>query len=53
VSQKRVEAVVAALSRAGVSPGKAMGFGADVPVADNATADGREKNRRVEAYLAP
>lgn len=53
VSQKRAAAVAAALAKAGVTPGKVVSFGPEVPVADNATAEGREKNRRVEAYLAP
>ena len=53
VSQKRAEAVAAALTRSGIAPGKVTAFGSDLPVADNATADGRERNRRVEVYLAP
>lgn len=53
VSQRRAEAVAAALSRNGLAPGKVAAFGADLPVADNATPDGRERNRRVEVYLAP
>ncbi len=53
VSQKRGEAVAAALSRNGVAPGKVAAFASDLPVADNATAEGRERNRRVEIYLAP
>jgi phosphate transport system substrate-binding protein len=52
VSQRRTDAVVAALAKAGIAPGKALSFGADLPVGDNATADGRERNRRVEVYLA-
>jgi phosphate transport system substrate-binding protein len=51
VSQKRADAVVAALSAAGISPGHVATFGDDLPVADNATAEGRERNRRVEVYL--
>ena len=53
VAQKRAEAVAAALGRVGLAPGKMASFGAELPVADNATADGREHNRRVEVYLAP
>lgn len=53
VSQRRAEVVGAALVRAGITPGKTAPFGADLPVADNATAEGRDRNRRVEIYLAP
>jgi len=53
VAQRRAEAVAAVLSRAGVTPGKIATFGSDLPVADNATPEGRERNRRVEVYLAP
>lgn len=52
VSQRRADAVVGTLTRAGIAPGKVGAFGADLAVADNATADGRERNRRVEVYLA-
>lgn len=53
VSQRRVDAVVAALGRLGVTPGRTAVFGAELPVADNATPEGRERNRRVEVYLLP
>ena len=53
VAQRRADAVAAALSRNGVPPGKVAAFGADLPVSDNATPEGRERNRRVEVYLAP
>ncbi len=53
VSQRRTEVVMAALSKAGVPPGRAAIFGAELPVADNSTPEGRERNRRVEIYLAP
>lgn len=53
VSQRRAEVVTAALSRAGIVPGKTATFGSELPVADNATPEGRERNRRVEVYLAP
>lgn len=52
-SQRRADAVAAALARQGMQVGKVAGFGAEYPVADNATAAGRERNRRVEVYLAP
>ena len=53
VAQQRAETVASALSRNGVAPGKVVAFGSDLPLADNTTADGRERNRRVEVYLAP
>ena len=53
VSQRRIETVAAALKRTGVPPGKVATFGAELPIGDNATPEGRERNRRVEVYLAP
>jgi phosphate transport system substrate-binding protein len=51
VSKKRAEAVAAELAEHGVKVGRVLAFGADLPVADNTSDDGREKNRRVEVYL--
>ena len=50
LSQQRAEAVVKALEGLGCDPFnmRAVGKGAHEPVADNATEDGRAKNRRVE-----
>jgi len=53
VSQRRLETVAAALKRTGVPAGKVATFGAELPIGDNATPEGRERNRRVEVYLAP
>ena len=53
VAQKRAEAIMAGLARSSIVPGKAVAFGAELPVADNATQEGRERNRRVEVYVAP
>jgi phosphate transport system substrate-binding protein len=51
VSRKRAEAVAAALAQRGVKVGRVAAFGSELPVADNASDDGREKNRRVEVYV--
>jgi phosphate transport system substrate-binding protein len=52
ISRKRANAVSEALSRRGVTPAVAEGFGSALPVASNQTPDGREKNRRVEIWIA-
>ncbi len=54
LSQRRADAVRAALAAAGFSANRisAQGQGEDVPVADNATAAGRAKNRRVDIVIA-
>lgn len=53
LSEKRAQAVVDALISRGVNPAqlKAKGMGEANPVADNATAEGRAQNRRIEAEL--
>lgn len=53
LSQKRAEAVRDALVALGVDASRmiAVGVGAERPVASNATADGRAKNRRVDVIL--
>ena len=50
LSEKRAEAVVAYLVERGVSPDRlvARGYGLTRPIATNATAAGRARNRRVE-----
>lgn len=50
LSQDRAAAVAAALKTAGVNASRltSNGFGPDKPIADEATAEGRAKNRRVE-----
>lgn len=53
VSQRRLETVAVALKRTGIPPGKIATFGAELPIGDNSTPEGRERNRRVEVYLAP
>jgi OOP family OmpA-OmpF porin len=53
LSQARAQAVVDALIRRGVDAGilQAVGHGEAMPIADNATEEGRAANRRVEIEL--
>lgn len=55
LSLKRAQAVVAELGRMGANTAtlKAVGRGDQEPVADNGSASGRAKNRRVTLRLAP
>ncbi len=54
LSVNRANSVASYLISLGVSPSQIKnveGFGSKEPVADNATAEGRAKNRRVEVYM--
>jgi OOP family OmpA-OmpF porin len=53
LSQKRAERVVRTLIDRGIDAKrlKAIGYGASRPVADNSTAEGRQRNRRVTAVI--
>jgi phosphate transport system substrate-binding protein len=51
VSKKRADAVAALFVARGLKPGGVASFGAELPVADNSTEEGRERNRRVEVYI--
>lgn len=53
LSRQRAEAIRQALTARGVTGEhiSVEGLGAARPIADNATADGRQQNRRVEIYL--
>lgn len=55
LSQKRADAVVARLGGLGVAAGTltSKGYGDSKPVADNGTAEGRAKNRRIEFTAVP
>jgi outer membrane protein OmpA-like peptidoglycan-associated protein len=50
LSQRRAEAVLKALAARGIATGRleAKGYGQDVPIGDNKTDEGRQKNRRVQ-----
>jgi outer membrane protein OmpA-like peptidoglycan-associated protein len=54
LSEKRADAVMAYLSSQGLNPDimTAQGYGPSDPVADNNTAAGRQKNRRVEIVVS-
>ena len=51
LSKERATAVADQIERRGVKPGAVVGFGQAMPVADNGTDDGRQKNRRVEVWV--
>ena len=53
LSQKRAESVRTYLAGQGIVVGRmdAVGYGEDRPIEDNNTADGRERNRRVEFHI--
>jgi len=55
LSQQRANAVMTALISLGVPAGQlaTLAHGEDMPTADNATAAGRQMNRRVEIVIAP
>lgn len=51
LSKERAQAVAGLMTSRGVSVASSIGLGDAMPVADNGTPDGREKNRRVEVWL--
>ena len=53
LSRRRAKSVKTYLAAQGVPPPSMRfhGFGASKPLADNATDEGRAKNRRVEFYV--
>ncbi len=50
LSKQRAESVASALLAQNVTPSLVRWFGDEQPVGDNATATGRERNRRVEVW---
>ena len=54
LSRRRAQAVQTALTQRGIDISRitAQGYGKDYPVANNATAEGRAMNRRVEVIIA-
>jgi phosphate transport system substrate-binding protein len=53
LSLKRAQALAALLAERGLKPSKVAGFGSELPLTENNTEEGRQRNRRVEAYLLP
>jgi outer membrane protein OmpA-like peptidoglycan-associated protein len=55
LSENRARTVANYLQTQGVNPARirSQGYGETMPVADNATEDGRRKNRRVEIKIVP
>jgi outer membrane protein OmpA-like peptidoglycan-associated protein len=55
LSERRSDSVGDYFKSQGVAPGRVVtkGFGKRYPIASNDTADGRERNRRVELRLVP
>jgi outer membrane protein OmpA-like peptidoglycan-associated protein len=51
ISKERALAVAAQLQKQGITPSLITGYGKALPVATNETQEGREQNRRVEAWI--
>jgi len=51
LSQARAEQVARSLAQRGIAGIAVRGFGPDLPVASNANAEGRQRNRRVEIWV--
>ena len=52
LSKDRAQTVAAALKSRGITPGQITGFGSENPIASNDSAEGQQKNRRVEVWVA-
>ncbi|MEY4580260.1 MAG: hypothetical protein RL701_4963, partial [Pseudomonadota bacterium] len=53
LSLQRAHAIERALTTRGIQPSVVKGFGAEMPVASNNGAVGRQRNRRVEVWIEP
>lgn len=55
LSEYRAQAVANYLVSRGIAPQRVVyiGYGESMPIASNATEEGRQRNRRVELYLTP
>lgn len=51
LSAHRAESIASSFRQRGLTPGTVRGFGQSLPIADNNTPEGREKNRRVEVWV--
>jgi phosphate transport system substrate-binding protein len=51
LSEERAKSAAVELQTQGISVKDTLGFGQELPIRDNATEAGREKNRRVEIFL--
>lgn len=53
VSQRFAEAVARGLDSAGITPGAVRGLGDAMPIGENSSPAGRDKNRRAEIWFKP
>ncbi len=51
ISKERAQAVARQMEMRGIEPALVTSFGSSLPVANNETESGRDKNRRVEVWL--
>lgn len=52
LSLRRADSIAKEFRRLGINNARSVGFCPEQPVRDNGSEDGRQKNRRVEVYLA-
>jgi phosphate transport system substrate-binding protein len=53
IARSRANQIAAMLAQHGIPGVLVQSFGAELPIADNATAEGRDRNRRVEVFIMP